>query len=121
MTKLVGYCEYICSIKHYTIGVGAASLILILLWPRVTRRIPGQLVAILAVTAAVHYFGLPVDTIETRFGGVPSSLPIPHFPVVTLELVQQMFAPALTIAILAGLESLLSSVVADGVIGAPRP
>ena len=60
---------------------------------------------------------MPVETIASRFGGVPNSLPTPHFPVVTLELIQQLFAPALTIAILAGLESLLSAVVADGMMG----
>jgi len=117
VAKWAAYFENISTINLYTVGVGAASLILILLWPKVTRRVPGQLVAILVVTAAVQYFGLPVDTIQSRFGGVPSSLPSPHLPVITLELVQQMFAPALTIAILAGLESLLSAVVADGMMG----
>ncbi len=117
VAKWAAYFENIRTLNLYTIAVGAVSLLLILIWPRVTRKVPGSLIAILAVTAAVQYFGLPVETIETRFGGVPSSLPIPHFPAVTFEMIQQLFAPALTIAILAGLESLLSAVVADGMLG----
>ena len=78
---------------------------------------PGQLVAIIAVTFVVQYFALPVETVTTRFGGVPSGIPSPRLPAVTWELVQQMFSPAVTIAILAGLESLLSAVVADGMTG----
>jgi SulP family sulfate permease len=79
--------------------------------------VPGQLIAILVVTFVVQFFQIPVDTIATRFGGVPNTLPAPQFPSVTWEMVQQMFSPALTIAILAGLESLLSAVVADGMMG----
>ena len=101
VTKWIVYFQNAGSISPYTVAVGAVSLALILVWPKVTRRIPGQLVAILVVTAVVQYFGIPVETIETRFGGVPSTLPSPRLPVVTLELVQQMFNPALTIAILA--------------------
>lgn len=116
--KWFAYFSNFDTIDPYTVGVGAASLAVILLWPKlVTRRVPGQLVAILVVTAMVQYLNLPVETIASRFGGVPNSLPMPHFPTVTLELVQQMFAPALTIALLAGLESLLSAVVADGMLG----
>ena len=88
-----------------------------MLWPKISRRIPGPLVAILAVTFVVQYFHVPVDTIETRFGGVPSSLPTPSFPSVTWPMIQQLFSPALTIAILAALESLLAAVVADGMMG----
>ena len=117
VSKWIAYGQNIATIDPYTLGVGAASLAIILLWPLFTHRVPGQLIAILLMTAAVQYFGLPVDTIASRFGGVPSALPSPHLPVVTWELVQQMFSPALTIAILAALESLLSAVVADGMTG----
>lgn len=117
VNKWISYFQNLSTINPYAVGVGMASLGLILLWPRVTRRVPGSLIAIVAVTVTVQYFDLPVDTIASRFGGVPNSLPLPHLPAVTLELVQQMFAPALTIALLAGLESLLSAVVADGMMG----
>ena len=117
VAKWSTYFQNIPSIDLPTVGVAAASLLVIVLWPKVTHRVPGQLVAILVVTAVVQYFGIPVETIQTRFGGVPNTLPSPHLPVVTWGLVQQMFTPALTIAILAGLESLLSAVVADGMMG----
>jgi len=117
IAKWIVYFQNISTASLYTIGVGGLSLLIIALWPRVTHRVPGQLIAILVVTALVQYFQLPVDTIATRFGGVPNSLPSPHIPTVTFGLVQQMFMPAVTIAILAGLESLLSAVVADGMMG----
>jgi len=115
--KWIAYAEHIKTIDPYTAAVGATSLLIIVLWPRVTRKIPGQLIAILAVTLAVQLFQIPVDTIASRFGGVPNSLPVPQIPTVTWELVREMFMPAITIAILAGLESLLSAVVADGMTG----
>jgi SulP family sulfate permease len=115
--KWIEYVRHIATIDPATIGVGLASLLIIIFWPKITRRIPGPLIAILVVTFVVQYFQIPVATIATRFGGVPNSLPMPHLPVVTWPLVQQMFSPALTIAILAGLESLLAAVVADGMMG----
>jgi len=115
--KWIEYVRHIATIDPYTMAVGGVSLLTIILWPNVTHRVPGPLIVILAVTFVVQYFQIPVDTIASRFGGVPNSLPVPHFPSVTWPLVQQMFSPALTIAILAGLESLLAAVVADGMMG----
>ncbi|MCC7309534.1 MAG: STAS domain-containing protein [Acidobacteria bacterium] len=117
IAKWMVYIENIFTADLYSVGVGVASLLIIILWPRVTHRVPGQLITILVVTAAVQIFQLPVDTIASRFGGVPNTLPSPHIPSVTFELIQQMFMPAVTIAMLAGLESLLSAVVADGMMG----
>lgn len=115
--KWIEYVRHAATVNWHSLAVGAGSLALIALWPKITRKIPGQLIAILAATFVVQFFQLPVDTIESRFGGVPNSLPAPHLPYVSWELVQQMFQPALTIAILAALESLLSAVVADGMMG----
>lgn len=115
--KWVVYGRSINTLDLNTLGVGVASLLIIVLWPKITRKVPGQLIAILAVTFVVQIFQIPVDTIQTRFGGVPDTLPAPHFPAVSWEMVRQMFSPALTIAILAALESLLSAVVADGMMG----
>jgi len=115
--KWIAYAGHIGTADPTTLAVGAASLLIIVLWPKVTRKVPGQLIAILVVTFAVQFFQIPVETIATRFGGVPSSLPTPHFPAVNWQLIQEMFAPAVTIAILAALESLLSAVVADGMTG----
>ena len=117
IAKWTVYLENLYTTNAYTVAVGGLSLLIIILWPRVTHRVPGQLIAILLVTAVVQYYQLPVDTIATRFGSVPNTLPSPHAPSITFELVQQMFMPAVTIAILAGLESLLSAVVADGMMG----
>jgi SulP family sulfate permease len=115
--KWIEYATHIANVDAFTLGVGVTSLLIIILWPRVTHRIPGQLIAILVATIAVQYLQIPVDTIQSRFGGMPTGLPSPQLPTVTWSIFQQMFTPALTIAILAALESLLSSVVADGMTG----
>lgn len=115
--KWIAYGKNIATFDVHTLVVGLASLLIIVLWPKVTKRVPGQLIAILAVTIVVQVFQLPVDTIATRFGGVPNTLPTPQFPSVNWEMIQQMFSPAVTIALLAGLESLLAAVVADGMMG----
>ncbi|MBK9163604.1 MAG: sulfate permease [Acidobacteria bacterium] len=115
--KWIEYFRHIGNVDPYTLAVGAASLFIIIIWPKVTHRVPGQLIAILAVTFAVQYFQIPVATIESRFGGMPTGLPSPQLPTVTWAVFQELFTPALTIAILAALESLLSSVVADGMTG----
>jgi SulP family sulfate permease len=116
--KWIEYARHFAAVDWNTVGVGVASLLIILLWPKfITHRIPGQLIAILAVTFLVQYFHIPVETIETRFGGVPNTLPSPSFPIVNWQTIQQLFSPALTIAILAALESLLAAVVADGMMG----
>ncbi len=115
--KWIEFGRHISTVDLYTIEVAAASLAIIVLCNKFVRRVPGPLVAILLVTAAVQIFQIPVDTIASRFGGVPSSLPTPHIPFISWQMVRDMFSPALTIAILAGLESLLSAVVADGMTG----
>jgi SulP family sulfate permease len=116
--KWIAYAKHFATIDPSTVIVGVLSLAIILLWPKLaTRRIPGQLIAILAVTAVVQYFQIPVDTIATRFGGVPNSLPTPTFPAVDWQMIKDLAFPALTIAILAALESLLAAVVADGMMG----
>lgn len=115
--KWLVYVEHISTADLYTIAVGLGSLLIIVLWPRITHRVPGQLVAILLVTVIVQLFHLPVETIASRFGVVPNSIPIPQIPAISYEMVQQMFMPGVTIALLAGLESLLSAVVADGMTG----
>ncbi|MCM3871974.1 MAG: sulfate permease [Pyrinomonadaceae bacterium] len=117
IAKLVAYESSFRTLNPYALGVGVLSLLIVAGWPRLTHKVPGPLVAILLVTALVKYFDLPVETIGSRFGGVPSSLPMPRLPHVSWQLVQQMFSPAVTIALLAALESLLSAVVADGMLG----
>jgi SulP family sulfate permease len=114
--KWIAYAENIASSDMVTVLTGGCSFLIIVLWPRVTRKVPGSLVAILVVTAVVQFFHIPVETIGSRFGAVPDSFPIPTIPAVTWQTVMSMFSPAVTIALLGGIESLLSAVVADGMI-----
>lgn len=97
--------------------MGLATLMIMIAWPRVTKKIPGSVIAIIATTAAVSLLDLPVDTIGSRFGTIPTMLPKPSIPQFNLELIKQLVSPALTIAMLAAIESLLSAVVADGITG----
>jgi SulP family sulfate permease len=99
------------------LGIALFSILVIALWPRITRRIPGSIVAIIVTTAVVQIFHLDVETIGSRFGSVPTSLPAPQMPHLTWALITKMFSPAVTIALLAAIESLLSAVVADGMAG----
>lgn len=115
--KWQAYGEFAHTTNLAALGVAVGSLAIVALWPRITHVVPGTLVAIVAMTAVVAWFNLPVDTIGSRFGGVPNTLPAPHLPHITWKLVQQMFSPAVTIALLAALESLLAAVVADGMLG----
>jgi SulP family sulfate permease len=99
------------------VGVSLASLLVLSGWPRVSRKIPAPIVAILAASVAVAAFAIPVETIGSRFGEIHAAIPAPTLPAITLERVRELFSPAVTVALLAAIESLLSAVVADGMIG----
>jgi SulP family sulfate permease len=115
--KWITYANHFTTIHAPSLAVGIASLAILTLLPRLTHRVPAPLIAIAVMTLFVHFFDIPVDTVGTRFGSVPNSFPTPSFPSVTWELITTMFSPGLTIALLAGIESLLSAVVADGMVG----
>lgn len=115
--KWIAFAQAIPSLDLPSVAVGATSLLIIIALPRLTHRIPGSLVAVILATAAVQLFNIPVETIGGRFGTVPNTFPEPGFPELTWELITKMFSPAVTIALLAGIESLLSAVVADGMLG----
>ena len=110
------YAQSLQTIDLGSFFVGLGSLLVIVLWPRVWHRIPGPLVALLLATAVVQIFKIPVETIGSRFGDVPSGLPSLHMPRVTWQTITGLVSPALTIALLGAIESLLSAVVADGMI-----
>jgi len=116
-SKLAAYIRHVDSVNLWALATGGLALATILLWPKVTRRIPGSLVAIVLCTLLVQLLKLPVETIGTRFGAMPQGLPVPHLPPVSRELLAQLFPSALTIALLGAIESLLSAVVADGMTG----
>ena len=105
------------AVNPATVGVAAASLAVILLWPRVSRRVPGAFVALIAATVVVQALDLPVETVGSRFGDLRGGLPTAEVPAVSLATVRGLLGPAFTIALLAAIESLLSAVVADGMIG----
>jgi SulP family sulfate permease len=105
------------TVHWQSLAVAGASLAIILLWPRVTRRVPGTIVALFATTAAAALLHLPVETIGTRFGGIPQGLPHLSFPTLHAAHILPLLPSAFTVALLAAVESLLSAVVADGMSG----
>jgi sulfate permease, SulP family len=93
--------------------LGVATVVTLVVWRRLVPRVPGYIVALLGGTAAVMVFGLPVETIGTRFGGIPSGWPGLVVPAFRADLMPVLFRPALTVAMLGAIESLMSAVVAD--------
>ena len=117
-----------CYISHFSTAdlwcsiVGILSVVIIALTPKVSKKIPGSLVDIIVMTVAAlilkNYFGVTtIETIGDRFS-VSSAIPDAHMPAMTWDTIKSLVAPALTIAVLGAIESLLSATVADGVIGA---
>jgi SulP family sulfate permease len=105
------------TLQWSTLALAAASFAIIKLWPKSwQRRVPGSIVSLIAGTAAVALFQIPVETIGSRFGGIPQGLPVAHVPSFSWETIRHLFQPAMTIALLAAIESLLCAVVADGMI-----
>jgi SulP family sulfate permease len=117
LEKWTAFAKFATTASPRAIAVSAASLLIILAWPRISRKVPGPIVAIVVMTAACMILRMPVETIGSRFGAFHASMPSPHFPAVSLARVRELFPTAVTIALLAGIESLLSAVVADGMIG----
>jgi SulP family sulfate permease len=115
--KWRAYAGHLSTFNPHSLLIGTLSIVILFLWQRVTHRIPGSLIAILTLTVVVRLFDLPVETIGTRFGAVPNTLPAPHLPHLSWNMITELFSPALTIALLGSIESLLSAVVADGMLG----
>ncbi|NTW56098.1 MAG: sulfate permease [Chlorobiaceae bacterium] len=115
--KWTAYASHIGTFSLSSFLVGMLSLLIIVFWPRVSRKIPGSLIAILVSTLLVHLLHIDVPTIESRFGEIPSTIPQPSFPTFDFSSVRQLIMPATTIALLGAIEALLSAVVADGMIG----
>ncbi len=115
--KWRSYAAHFASLDVYALLLGLVTITIAQLWQRVTHKIPGSLIAILATTAAVYFLHIPVQTIGSKFGAISSTIPHPSFPVITWPVIQAMIRPAFTIALLGGIESLLSAVVADGMTG----
>ena len=120
LDKWVVYAENIGTINWWALAVGVVSILIIVLTPKVSRRIPGSLVAIVVMTLAtlgLKYFGIEgIETIGDRFT-ISSALPTPSVPELNWETITRLAQPAMIIAMLGAIESLLSAAVADGVIG----
>lgn len=115
--KWAAYLEAIDTIDPQAVAVAALALAIIIFWPRVSRTIPGPFVALVATTLGVHLLGLDVETLGDRFGVISARFSAPSMPALSLERIQSLIGPAFTIALLGAIESLLSAVVADGMIG----
>lgn len=115
--KWAEYFRNFSSMNYDTLLIGSLALIIIIFWSKISKKIPGSIVAILVTTSIVQFFNLDVATIESRFGSIPSSIPTPSIPEIDFATIRALILPATTIAILAAIEALLSAVVADGMIG----
>jgi SulP family sulfate permease len=115
--KWKSYAASVSSANLYAVLLSVVTILIIVGWPKLTHKIPGSLIAILVTTIAVIGFHLPVETIGSRFGNIPSSLPAPAIPRLDFDTIKNLLRPAFAIALLGGIESLLSAVVADGMIG----
>ena len=117
LDKIIAYGKNIGTINVTATVIGLVAVAIMLIWPKVTDKIPGSLVAIIVTTAIVYFAKLDVNTIGSVYGQLDSAFPKFHVPAISMKLVQQMLSPAFTIAVLAAIESLLSAVVSDGMIG----
>ncbi len=112
------YLGNLGNVNLTTLAVGIVSLLIIILTPKVSRRLPGALIAIIIVSVAVYFIpGLEVETIGDRFGSLPTDIPQPHGFELNMATINRLLPSAFTIAILGAIESLLSATVADGVTG----
>lgn len=117
VSKWLAYARHISTLNPYAALLGITSLLLTILLPKLTPRIPGPLAAIVVCTAAAYFLHWPVETIEGRFGAIPNTLPMPGIAPISMATLRELIQPAIAIALLGSIESLLSAVVSDGMIG----
>ncbi len=115
--KWWAYAENFHSINFWASGIAIGTVILSVGMGRITKKLPGSLVAIVLTTLLVQWLHLPVETISSRFGDIPNTLPMPSMPQLDFSTIQHLIQPAFTIAMLGAIESLLSAVVSDGMTG----
>lgn len=117
ISKWYSYLSHFTYINSYATLVGIISLATLMLMRRFVPRIPAPIVIVIGSSLAVYYFGLPLETIGSRFGELPHTLPSPHLPPISFEKIRILLPDAFTIAFLGAIEALLSAVVADGMTG----
>lgn len=111
------YFQHFNQISLTTLAVAIASLLIIILAPKVNKKLPGALLAILIITPLVYFLDLPVETIGKRFGEMSTDIPTPRGFSLSMATINELLPSAFTIAILGAIESLLSATVADGITG----
>lgn len=117
VSKWKTYFQHFSLVNWYAFAIGTATILISVFFYRITRIIPGTLIAILLTTITAQVLHLPIETIGSRFGDIPSTFPSPIIPHLNWAVIKDSIQPAFTIALLCGIESLLSAVVADGMIG----
>jgi sulfate permease, SulP family len=111
------YGRHLTDINFYAVGLAILALLIILYLPKLTTKIPSPFIALLVCTAIVQLFHLPVETIGSKFGSLSSSLPSLSIPDITFANIKELMPSVITMSILIAIESLLSAVVADGMLG----
>ncbi len=117
LEKWTVYFQNFDHVNGYAIVIAVGTVLLTLFFQRWIAKVPGSIVAILFSTLVVRFFDIPVDTIESNFGEIPNSFDVSSFPSINFETVKSLIQPAFAIALLGGIESLLSAVVSDSMIG----
>lgn len=115
--KWIVYYRNFHEINWYAISIAIATIFITLYFQKIIKKVPGSIIAIIVSTTIVAIFDIPVDTIESNFGTIPNKLGLPHIPEVNFDTIKALIQPAFAIAILGSIESLLSAVVSDSMIG----
>jgi sulfate permease, SulP family len=115
--RLAEYTRHLDTVNPYAVVITLVTIGILIVWPKISTKLPAPFVALIAMTAIAQLLHLPVVTIGDRFGVIHAGLPAPTFPHMTFTMVRELVAPAMTIAALGAIESLLSAVVSDGMIG----
>lgn len=115
--KWVIYAENFHRINWTAFAIATGTVLISLNFSRLSNKIPGSIIAIVLSTLVVNWFDLPVETIESSFGEIPNKLSLPAMPDIDMQTIKALIQPAIAIALLGSIESLLSAVVADGMIG----
>lgn len=111
------YFSEFSGINWWSVGIATATILISLNFSKINKKIPGSIVAIILTTLLVYFLDIPVSTIESSYGEIPNQIPAPALPNIDFATIQKLIQPAFAIALLGGIESLLSAVVSDGMIG----
>lgn len=117
LQKCKEYCLFAHSWNPWAFGLSMGTLIVIFVLRHYYPRLPGVILAVIAATTLAYFFQMPVQTIQDKFGEIPRTLPLPSLPTFSYDKIIDVFPEAISIALLAAIESLLSAMVADGMTG----